>query len=160
VAAGALYPGTFDPFSNGHEEIARRVAGVFGRVIIAVATSARKQPLFDLAERIELIHTVLTDMDNVEVVGYDGLTVQVAQEHNVGVIVRGLRAVSDFEYEFQLATMNRHLEDSVETIFMTPTEQYAFVSSTLVREIARMEGDVSGFVHESVAAALKQRFAS
>jgi pantetheine-phosphate adenylyltransferase len=160
VAAGALYPGTFDPFTNGHEEIVRRVAGVFGRVVIAVATSARKQPLFDLAERIELISTVLADLDNIEVVGYDGLTVQVAQEHNVGVIVRGLRAVSDFEYEFQLATMNRHLEDSVETIFMTPTAKYTFVSSTLVREIARMQGDVSGFVHESVNAALKQRFAS
>ena len=160
MSKGALYPGTFDPFTNGHEEIVRRAVGVFGRVVIAVAASARKEPAFDLDERIGLICDVLADVSDVEVVGYSGLTVEVAREQNTGVIIRGLRAVSDFEYEFQLATMNRHLESGVETVFMTPTEQHTFVSSTLVREIAKMGGDVSAFVHAAVDEALKKRYAS
>jgi pantetheine-phosphate adenylyltransferase len=160
VSTGALYPGTFDPFTNGHEEIVRRAIGVFGRVVIAVAVSARKEPAFELDERIELICEVLADVEGVEVVGYSGLTVEVAREQKTGVIIRGLRAVSDFEYEFQLATMNRHLESGVETVFMTPTEQHTFVSSTLVREIAKMGGDVSAFVHEAVDDALRKRYAS
>ena len=158
MATGALYPGTFDPFTNGHEEIVRRAARLFGRVVIAVAESARKQPLFSLDERISLISRVVSDIQDVEVTGYEGLTVATAREHGVGVVIRGLRAVSDFEYEFQLATMNRHLDETVETVFMTPTEQHTFVSSTLVREIAKLDGDVSGFVHPAVNAALKQKF--
>jgi pantetheine-phosphate adenylyltransferase len=158
MAKGALYPGTFDPFTNGHEDIVRRAAAVFGRVVIAVAASSGKQPVFDLNTRISLIRGVLGDLPDSEVVGYEGLTVEVARAHDTGVIVRGLRAVSDFEYEFQLATMNRHLESEVETVFMTPTEQHTFVSSTLVREIAKLGGDVSGFVAPSVDAALKNHF--
>jgi pantetheine-phosphate adenylyltransferase len=160
LATGALYPGTFDPFTNGHEEIVRRAATVFGRVVVAVAASARKEPLFPLEDRLDLIRQVLADVPAVEVVGYEGLTVKVAKQHDTGVIVRGLRAVSDFEYEFQLATMNRHLEAGVETVFLTPTEEHTFVSSTLVREIAKLGGDVSGFVHPVVDAALKQRCGS
>lgn len=159
MATGALYPGTFDPFTNGHEELVRRTAGLFGRVIIAVAASPRKQPLFTLDERIELIKSVVGDVPGIEVVGYEGLTVEVAHQHNAKAIIRGLRAVSDFEYEFQLATMNRHLASDVETVFLTPTEEFMFVSSTLVREIAALGGDVSGFVNESVSKALNNRLA-
>ena len=158
MATGALYPGTFDPFTHGHEEIVRRAARLFGRVVIAMAESARKQPLFSLDERIALISGVVSDLPGVEVTGYEGLTVATARAHGVDVVIRGLRAVSDFEYEFQLATMNRHLDETVETVFMTPTEQHTFVSSTLVREIAKLDGDVSGFVHPSVNAALQQKF--
>lgn len=160
MAAGALYPGTFDPFTNGHEEIVRRISRTFGRVVIAVAASSRKQPLFNLDERISLIQGVVGDLSDVEVIGYEGLTVEIARQHNTDVIVRGLRAVSDFEYEFQLATMNRHLEAEVETVFMTPTEKFTFVSSTLVREIAAMGGDVAKFVHPQVDAALKKHFSN
>ena len=158
MAAGALYPGTFDPFTNGHEEIVRRVAAVFGRVVVAVAASPKKQPLFDLEQRINQVSNILDDLPDVTVLGYEGLTVDFARKHNVGVIVRGLRAVSDFEYEFQLATMNRHLESKVETVFLTPTEEFMFVSSTLVREIAKMGGDVSRFVDSRVDKALKKHF--
>jgi pantetheine-phosphate adenylyltransferase len=154
MATGALYPGTFDPFTNGHEELVRRAAGLFGRIIIAVAASPKKEPLFDLDQRIELIKSVVGDLPDIEVVGYEGLTVEVAHQHNASVIIRGLRAVSDFEYEFQLATMNRHLAGDVETVFLTPTEKFMFVSSTLVREIAALGGDVSGFVAKSVNKAL------
>ena len=158
MASGALYPGTFDPFTNGHEELVYRAAKIFGRGVIAVADSKRKQPLFSLVERIELIREVMGDNQAVEVVGYEGLTVDVAKEHGLNAIVRGLRAVSDFEYEFQLATMNRHLEDEVDTVFLTPTEKHTFISSTLVREVARMNGDIKKFVHPSVSAALDAKF--
>ena len=158
MATGALYPGTFDPFTNGHEELVRRAAGLFGRVIIAVAASPKKKPLFDLDQRIELIKSVVGDLPDIEVVGYEGLTVEVAHQHNASVIIRGLRAVSDFEYEVQLATMNRHLAGDVETVFLTPTEEFMFVSSTLVREIAALGGDVSGFVAKSVNRALSDQF--
>jgi pantetheine-phosphate adenylyltransferase len=158
MSTGALYPGTFDPFTNGHEEIARRAAKLFGRVVIAVATSSAKAPLFTLDERINLIRAVLEDLADVDVVGYDDLTVQAARQNDVGVIVRGLRAANDFEYELQLASMNRHLEPAVESVFLTPSEQHMFVSSTLVREIAAMGGDVSGFVHPLVNAALGKQF--
>jgi pantetheine-phosphate adenylyltransferase len=157
MATGALYPGTFDPFTNGHEELVRRAAGLFGRIIIAVAASPKKEPLFDLDQRIELIKSVVGDLPDIEVVGYEGLTVEVAHQHNASVIIRGLRAVSDFEYEFQLATMNRHLAGDVETVFLTPTEKFMFVSSTLVREIAALGGDVSGFVAKSVNKALSDQ---
>ncbi|MDP6437705.1 MAG: pantetheine-phosphate adenylyltransferase [Gammaproteobacteria bacterium] len=153
-----MYPGTFDPLTRGHEEIVRRAAGVFGRVVVAVASGSSKQPLFDLDKRIDLIRSVLADLKDVEVVAYDGLTVDFARDNGLGVIVRGLRAVSDFEYEFQLATMNRHLEAGVETVFLTPTEEFMFVSSSLVREIAKMGGDVSGFVHPDVNKALRDHF--
>lgn len=158
MATGAMYPGTFDPITNGHEDLIRRACRVFDEIVIAVASSPGKAPLFSLEERVEMVQDTLADESRVRVTGYEGLTVDFAQEHNLGVILRGLRAVSDFEYEFQLAAMNRHLTQDVETIFMTPTEQYTFVSSTLVREIAELGGDVSSFVNPSVEARLKARF--
>lgn len=157
MSTGALYPGTFDPFTNGHEELVRRAVRLFGRVVVAVAASPSKAPLFDLEARLKLIREVLADVPGAEVTGYTGLTVQVARDHNTDVIVRGLRAASDFEFEFQLATMNRHLENTVETVFLTPSEQHMFISSTLVREIAALHGDVAEFVHPAVAAALQAR---
>ena len=150
-----MYPGTFDPFTNGHEEIVRRAATLFSPVVVAVAASPDKTPMFDLDKRIAMAKAVLADLDHVEVEGYDGLTVRYAQVHKLHAVIRGLRAASDFEYEFQLATMNRHLEPEVETVFLTPTEKHMFVSSTLVREIASMGGDVSAFVHVSVNNALR-----
>ena len=158
MSTGALYPGTFDPFTNGHEELVRRAARIFGRVVVAVASSPSKTPAFTLEERMALIREVLADLPNCEVAGYDGLTVEVARDHQADVVVRGLRAVNDFEFEFQLATMNRHLDEGVETVFLTPSEGAMFISSTLVREIATMGGDVSGFVHPAVDAALRDRF--
>lgn len=158
MSTGALYPGTFDPFTNGHEELVRRCARIFGRIVVAVAASPKKTPLFTLEERIQLVRESLSDLDNCEVAGYEGLTVHVAREHKTDVIVRGLRAVTDFEFEFQLATMNRHLDDGVETLFLTPSEDDMFISSTLVREIAAMGGDVAKFVPSVVATALAKRF--
>jgi pantetheine-phosphate adenylyltransferase len=155
---GAMYPGTFDPFTNGHEEIVRRAARIYSRVVIAIAVSNRKSPLFTLEERIALAQQVLGGIDNVEVIGYKGLTVQAAREHDLQVVIRGLRAVADYEYELQLANMNRHLEPEVETIFLTPTEKTTFISSTLVREIAAMNGDVSAFVSPVVNAALDAKY--
>ncbi len=160
VSSGVMYPGTFDPLTNGHAEIIQRAAGMFGRVIVAVATSPAKKPLFDIDQRVSLIKAVVGDTPGVSVAAYSGLTVDFAREHDLKAIVRGLRAVTDFEYEFQLATMNRHLAPDVETIFLTPTEEFMFVSSTLVREIAAMGGDVSAFVHPDVLAALQQSLQS
>ena len=157
-SVGAVYPGTFNPLTRGHEDLVRRAAKLFDRVVIAIAESPGKSPLFSLAERVDLARAVLSDLPSVSVTGYDGLTVDFARENGLGVILRGLRAVSDFEYEFQLATMNRHLTDEVETVFLTPTENYTFVSSSLVREIAELGGDVSSFVHPEVAAALTAKF--
>lgn len=158
MATGAMYPGTFDPITNGHEDLIRRACRVFDEIVIAVASSPGKAPLFSLEERVAMVQDTLEDESRVRVTGYKGLTVDFAREHNLGVILRGLRAVSDFEYEFQLAAMNRHLTQDVETVFMTPTERYTFVSSTLVREIAELGGDVSSFVNPSVEARLKARF--
>jgi pantetheine-phosphate adenylyltransferase len=152
-----MYPGTFDPLTNGHTELIHRAVSTFGRVVVAVAASPAKTPLFSLEERIGLIQSVVGDVEGVSIEGYDGLTVDFARAHDLKAILRGLRAVSDFEYEFQLATMNRHLAASIETVFLTPTEEFMFVSSTLVREIAAMGGDVSGFVHPTVLAALLER---
>jgi pantetheine-phosphate adenylyltransferase len=149
-----MYPGTFDPVTNGHYDLVRRASRIFDRVVVAIAASPHKAPMFSLDERMELARRVLGEIPNVTVDGYSGLTVEYARAHQLDVVIRGLRAVSDFEYEFQLASMNRHLEASVETIFMTPVEQYAFVSSTLVREVAALGGDVTGFVHPAVAQAL------
>lgn len=155
-----MYPGTFDPLTRGHEELVRRCVRLFDRVVVAIAANPKKQPLFSLEERVHLAREVLKDLPEVSVTGYDALTVEFARQHNLQVIVRGLRAVSDFEYEFQLATMNRHLAQSVETVYLTPTEQFTFVSSTLVREIAAYGGDVSPFVHPFVERLLHQKLAS
>ena len=155
---GAMYPGTFDPITNGHHELVRRAARVFDKVVVAIAASPNKAPVFALEERLGLARQVLADLPNVAVDGYTGLTVEYARAHHLQVVIRGLRAVSDFEYEFQLATMNRHLQTAVETIFMTPTEQYMFISSTMVREVAALGGDVTAFVHPLVVTALRGKF--
>jgi pantetheine-phosphate adenylyltransferase len=153
-----MYPGTFDPITNGHHELVRRAARIFERIVVAIAASPNKAPLFSIDERIAFARAVLADIPNVTVDGYRGLTVDYAREHELQVVIRGLRAVSDFEFEFQLASMNRHLQSGVETIFMTPSEQYTFISSTVVREVAALGGDVTAFVHPLVAAALQKRF--
>ena len=156
----AIYPGTFDPITNGHSDLVQRASRIFDRVILAVATGGQsdtKQPFFSADERVSLAEDVLADMANVEVTQFDGLLVDFVQKQNAQVILRGLRAVSDFEYEFQLASMNRHLNEKIETLFLTPAEQYSYISSSLVREIAVLGGDISPFVHEQVAAALNNR---
>jgi len=153
----AVYPGTFDPITNGHHDLVRRAASIFEHVIVAIAANPNKAPMFPLDKRIELAQRVLDDVPNVEVVGYAGLTVDYARERGVEVVIRGLRAVSDFEFEFQLANMSRHLSRDIETVFLTPQEQFTFISSTLVREIASLGGDVSGFVHPAVADELRLR---
>jgi pantetheine-phosphate adenylyltransferase len=159
MSSRAMYPGTFDPFTNGHNDLVRRASRIFDKVVVAIAANPGKAPLFPLEQRIELVKVVVDDVPNVEVVGYTGLTVEFAHRHGLNVMMRGLRAVSDFEFEFQLATMSRHLSDQVETVFLTPTEQFNFISSTLIREIASLGGDVSEFVHPAVAEALRARFA-
>jgi pantetheine-phosphate adenylyltransferase len=152
----AIYPGTFDPITNGHQDLVRRAASIFDRVIVAIAANPNKAPMFPLETRVDLARRVLHDLTNVEVMGYSGLTVDFARKHKIAVIVRGLRAVSDFEFEFQLANMSRHLDREIETVFMTPQEQFTFISSTLVREIAVLGGDVREFVHPIVEAELKK----
>ena len=159
MSSRAMYPGTFDPFTNGHNDLVRRASRIFDKVVVAIAANPNKAPLFPLEKRIELVKTVIGDVPNVEVMGYTGLTVDFATQHDLNVMMRGLRAVSDFEFEFQLATMSRHLSDQVETVFLTPTEQFNFISSTLIREIASLGGNVSEFVHPVVAEALRARFA-
>ncbi|MBS0589276.1 MAG: pantetheine-phosphate adenylyltransferase [Proteobacteria bacterium] len=154
----AIYPGTFDPITNGHIDLTERAAPLFERVIVAVAESPNKTPGFPLEERIALAREALAGIANVEVRGFSSLLAKFVDEVGAGVILRGLRAVSDFEYEFQLASMNRHLIPRAETLFLTPAEQYSFISSSLVREIARLGGDVSGFVHPAVQRALRQRW--
>jgi len=153
----AVYPGTFDPITHGHTDLVERASKRFGRVIVAIHRSAPKQPAFSWEQRMELAQQVLVGIDNVVVEGFDSLLVDFARSQQASVILRGLRAVSDFEYEFQLASMNRHLAPEIETLFMTPDEHYAYVSSSLVREIASLGGDVTGFVHAKVVAALQQR---
>ena len=159
MSSRAMYPGTFDPFTNGHNDLVRRASRIFDKVVVAIAANPNKAPLFPLEKRIELVRTVIGDVPNVEVMGYTGLTVEFAHQHGLNVMMRGLRAVSDFEFEFQLATMSRHLSDQVETVFLTPTEQFNFISSTLIREIASLGGDVSKFVHPVVVAALRDKYA-
>lgn len=155
----AIYPGTFDPITNGHVDLVARAAPLFDRVVLAIAESPSKGPAMPLAQRIELAREATAGHAHVEIVGFDSLLADFVRQIGAGVILRGLRAVSDFEYEFQLASMNRHLIPEVETLFLTPAEQYSFISSSLVREIARLGGDVSGFVHPSVARALRTHFA-
>lgn len=153
----AVYPGTFDPLTGGHEDLVRRSARLFDKVVLAIAASPGKRPLFDLAERVEMAQQVLADCPNVEVTGFDGLLMEFMKAQNARVILRGLRAVSDFEYEFQMAGMNRKLYPDVETVFLTPGEEYMFVSATMVREIARLGGDVTKFVHPVVLEHLKRK---
>ena len=154
----AVYPGTFDPITNGHIDLVDRAAPLFERLIIGVAESPAKGPALPLALRVELAKKATAHHDNVEVRGFSGLLAHFVQELGAGVLLRGLRAVSDFEYEFQLASMNRHLIPDVETLFLTPAEQYGFISSSLVREISRLGGDVSGFVPPAVDAALQAQW--
>jgi pantetheine-phosphate adenylyltransferase len=152
-----MYPGTFDPITRGHEDLVRRCVRLFDQVVVAIAANPKKTPLFSLEERVELAKEVLRDMPEVAVMCYTGLTVEFARDHGFKAIIRGLRAISDFEYEFQLAMMNRHLIDGVETVFLTPSEHHTFISSSLVREIAEFGGDVQAFVHPLVAERLKQK---
>ena len=155
-----VYPGTFDPFTKGHEDLVRRAAKLFDRVVVGIADSESKRPMFTAAERIAMTREVLAGYANVEVMGFSGLLMDFVHSIGASVIVRGLRAVSDFEYEFQMAGMNRNLYPEVETLFLTPAEQYLFTSATIVREIARFGGNVSSFVHPVVEARLKAKVAA
>jgi len=157
MSIAAMYPGTFDPVTRGHEDLLRRASRIFDRIVVAIAANPGKQPMFNLEERVALAEAVLADIPGIEVMGYEGLTIDFARQHDLGAIIRGLRAVSDFEYEFQLANMNRHLTDEVETVFLTPTERYTYISSSLVREIAMLGGDVGEFVSPLVEKALLER---
>jgi pantetheine-phosphate adenylyltransferase len=157
MAVSAMYPGTFDPITLGHEDLVRRACRLFDHVCVAIAANPGKEPMFSQRERVDLAKSALAGIPNVSVRGYDGLTVDFALANDLQVIVRGLRAISDFEYEFQLANMNRHLTDEVETAFLTPTETYTYISSSLVREICSMGGDISEFVSPGVRAALLDR---
>ena len=153
----AVYPGTFDPITLGHEDLVHRAAALFDEVIVAVAGSTNKRTLFSFEERVSLAQSVFKNADNVKVIGFSGLLMQFVQDQGAQMVVRGLRAASDFEYEFQLAGMNRKLYPQLETIFLTPSEQYMFVSSTLVREVATLDGDVHQFVSGTVEAAIKNK---
>jgi pantetheine-phosphate adenylyltransferase len=150
----AVYPGTFDPITLGHEDIVHRAANLFDEVIVAVAGSTNKRTLFSLEERVSLAQRVFKEADNVKVVGFSGLLMKFVSEQGAQIVIRGLRAASDFEYEFQLAGMNRKIYPKLETLFLTPAEQYMFVSSTLVREVAMLDGDVTQFVSPIVKAAI------
>jgi pantetheine-phosphate adenylyltransferase len=150
-----IYPGTFDPITNGHLDVLERAAKLFGRVTVAVAISSTKSPLFTADQRVALIRANVTKLANVEVVSFDGLLVEFARQQKANAIIRGLRALSDFEFEFNMALMNRHLEPEVETIFVMPAEAYSYTSSTLVKQIAKLGGDVANFVPPNVAQALK-----
>ena len=154
----AVYPGTFDPITNGHVDLVGRAAPLFERIVVGIAESPGKNPAFSTEERVQLARIALAGYANVEVRGFDSLLADFVRELGAGVLLRGLRAVSDFEYEFQLASMNRHLIPEVETLFLTPSEQYSFISSSLVREIGRLGGDVTDFVHPAVQAALHSRW--
>jgi pantetheine-phosphate adenylyltransferase len=154
--ASAVYPGTFDPITNGHSDLVGRAARLFDRVVVAVAENPGKKPAFEAGRRVELARAVLSEVPNVEVCSFNSLLVDFVKRSRAQVILRGLRAVSDFEYEFQLAGMNRRLAPDLETLFLTPAEQYAYISSSLVREVASLGGDVSKFVHPAVRAALAE----
>jgi pantetheine-phosphate adenylyltransferase len=156
LSTEALYPGTFDPITRGHADLVARCARMFDRVVVAVAASPRKTPLLSLEDRVALAREVLSPLDNVSITGYDGLTVEFARVNGLNVIVRGLRTASDFEHEFQLSTMNQALAPGIETALMTPAAEFVAISSSLVREIAALGGDVSAFVHPEVAERLRQ----
>lgn len=155
----AIYPGTFDPITSGHLDLVARASRLYWRVVVAVAESRGKTPLFNVEERVAMVKAVTADYSNVEVIGFNNLLVDCAREHGADVILRGLRAVSDFEYEFQLAGMNRRLSPKLETVFLTPAEQYEFISSSMIREIAKLQGDVSSFVPAIVKQRLTEKFA-
>ncbi len=154
----AVYAGTFDPITNGHSDLVTRTADMFDKLILAIADNPDKNPLFDLQHRIELATEVLKCNSQVEIIGFSGLLIDFARSVDAHILLRGLRAVSDFEYEFQLASMNRRLDPEIETVFLTPSENYTFVSASLVKEIARYKGDVGDFVHPMVHQALKDKF--
>ncbi|MEM7304269.1 MAG: pantetheine-phosphate adenylyltransferase [Pseudomonadota bacterium] len=156
----AVYPGTFDPITNGHIDLIRRATHVFDKIVVGIAANPDKQPLFDLDERVQLATTVLKELPTVEVCGFSGLLVDFAGDQQAVAVLRGLRAVSDFEFEFQLASMNRHLDPNLESIFLTPAEQFSFISSALVREVASLGGDVSQFVHVAVRDALQDKYSN
>jgi pantetheine-phosphate adenylyltransferase len=153
----AVYPGTFDPITRGHEDLIRRAVRLFDEVVVAVADSHAKRPYFDVTERVEMAREVLWDLPQVQVVGFSGLLMNFMREQGARVVLRGLRAVSDFEFEFQLAGMNRNLYPEVETMFLTPSEQYMFISASMVREIALLGGDVSQFVHPLIRSKLHEK---
>lgn len=153
----AIYPGTFDPITHGHSDLVQRATRLFDHVIVAIAANPSKAPAFTLEKRLELAYMALADLNKVEICSFDTLLVDFVKSRDARVILRGLRAVSDFEYEFQLAGMNRHLAPEIETMYLMPAEQYAYISSSLVREVAALGGDISGFVHESVKTALYAR---
>ncbi len=153
-----IYPGTFDPITNGHVDLVERAAKLFDKVVVAIAYSEKKQPLFDLNKRITLCQQALAHLDNIEVCGFNNLLVDFARSKDSHIVLRGLRTMSDFEYEFQLANMNRAMEAQFETVFLTPSEHLSYISSSLVREIASLGGDIEQFVPTQVCAALKQRF--
>ena len=159
-AKRAIYPGSFDPITSGHVNLVERVSSFFDRVVIAVASSDAKKTLFTLEERVELTRQATSHIPNVEVTGFTGLLIDITRELNAKIVIRGLRAVSDFEYEFQLAWMNRQLDSEIETLFFAPSEDYAFVSATLVKEIASLGGDVSQFLHPAVNEALNKKLQS
>ncbi len=158
MASRILYPGTFDPMTNGHLDLVERASKVFDEVIVAIAASTRKNPAFTLDQRVDLANQVLGHLDNIEVCGFDKLLAHFAAEKQANVILRGIRAVSDFEYEFQLANMNRQLAPEVESVFLTPADHLSYISSSLVKEIASLDGDVSKFVPPLVNEALLERF--
>jgi pantetheine-phosphate adenylyltransferase len=158
MASRILYPGTFDPMTNGHLDLVERASKVFDEVIIAIAASTRKNPAFSLEQRVDLANQTLGHLDNIEVCGFDKLLAHFAEEKQANVILRGIRAVSDFEYEFQLANMNRQLAPEVESVFLTPADHLSYISSSLVKEIASLDGDVSKFVPPLVNQALLERF--
>lgn len=155
-----VYPGTFDPLTRGHEDLVRRACGLFDHVVVAVAASTAKQPFFSLEERLDLARRTLADMPNVEVASFGGLLVDFVRDQGTNLVLRGLRAVSDFEYEFQLAGMNREMYPELETVFLTPSEQYMFISASMVREIARLGGDIRPFVPRPVAERLEGKWNS
>ncbi len=156
----AIYPGTFDPLTLGHEDIIRRAARLFDHVVLGVAESLGKKPIFAREERMDVAREALADLDNVTVTGFGGLLVEFAKLHQARVVVRGVRSVTDFDYEFQMAGMNKQMMPELETIFMTPSDEYQYVSGTLVREIARMDGDIGRFVGPTVARRLRERLAA
>ena len=154
----AIYPGTFDPISLGHTDLVHRAARLFDHIIVGVAYSYQKKTLFSLDERVAMTQYALADIPNLQVLSFEGLLIDFAQEQNASVLLRGMRAVSDFEFEFQLASMNRSLAPDIESLFLTPTEEYSFLSSTLIREVSRLGGDISKFVHPHIKIALNKKF--